>query len=56
MNSKDSFEAIQQELDQIRQDIESISKKRYPRFGSGRLESKNGNIHFTAQAAEEGEE
>lgn len=56
MNSKDSFEAIQQELDLIKKDIQSIGQKRYPRFGSGRLESKNGNIHFTAQAAEEGEE
>jgi len=56
MNTQDSFEALQQELDQIRQDIESISKKRYPRFGSGRLESKNGAIHFTNQPVEDGEE
>ena len=56
MNTQDSFEAIQQELDQLRQDVESITKKRYPRFGSGRLESKNGAIHFTNQPVEEGEE
>ena len=55
MNTQDSFEAIQQELDQLRQDVESITKKRYPRFGSGRLASKNGAIHFTTQPIEEGE-
>ena len=56
MNSKDSFEAIQLELELIQKDIQSIGQKRYPRFGSGRLESKNGNIHFTTQPVEEGEE
>lgn len=56
MNTQDSFEAIQQELDLIQKDIQSITQKRYPRFGSGRLASKNGAIHFTNQPAEDGEE
>ena len=55
MNSQDSFETIQEELDLIQKDIQSITQKRYPRFGSGRLVSKNGSIHFTTQLIEEGE-
>ena len=55
MNSKDSLEAIKQELDLIQKDIQSITQKRYPRFGSGHLVSNNGSIHFTTQPSEEGE-
>ena len=47
MNEELNHEQLQLELDQLSKDVKAIGQARYPRFGSGRLVSRNGSIHFT---------
>ena len=47
MNEELNHEQLQLELDQLSKDVKAIGQKRYPRFGSGRLASVKGCIHFT---------
>ena len=48
MNEEFTNEQLQLALDQLSKDIKAIGQRNYPRFGSGRLVSNNGSIHFTA--------